>query len=466
VKTLLVVDDEEAVRFSLESVFQRQYRVVSVADAESAVEAVRRESPDLAIIDILMPGMSGLELLPILKKEDPDLPVIVLSAVAEIPKVVDAVQRGALQYITKPFDVNELRLAVRMALDEAGRRHELESLEGQLTRWYDIRHLIGKSRAWLETLQIAERAAASSDTTIMLYGESGSGKELLARYIHERSPRANAPLIPIHCAAVPEPLMESELFGHEKGAFTGATERRRGCVELADGGTLFLDEIGEMPAAMQSKLLRFLQDHEFMRVGGSAILHADVRVIGATNRDLQQGVREGWFREDLFFRLNVIPIRIPPLRERRDDIPLLVTHYIEHFARECGSAMRSVSDAAMELLQNYAWPGNVRELRNILERAVVLHGDDDVLEPKHLPPEVHGGGEKVAVKRGASGEVSLPVSLPDETRKLEERLIRAALDEAKGNLSEAALLLRVTRRVLRYKMDQMGITVPERRAGD
>ncbi|NOY82202.1 MAG: sigma-54-dependent Fis family transcriptional regulator [Kiritimatiellaeota bacterium] len=453
-KTLLVVDDEPGVRFSLETVFQRQYRVVAVENGEQAVEALRTESPDLAIVDILMPDMSGLDLLPLLKQEDPQLPVIMLSALKDVSKVVDAIQRGAAQYLTKPFDVDELRLAVRMALRNAGRLNELTALESEMTRWYDTSSIVGESRAWRETLAVAQRAAASPDTTIMLYGESGTGKELLARLIHARSPRRNAPMMPIHCAAVPEALMESELFGHEKGSFTGAMERRRGCVELADTGTLFLDEIGEMPAAMQSKLLRFLQDHEFMRVGGSAILHANVRVIAATNRDLKKGVSEGWFREDLFYRLNVVPITIPPLRDRPEDIPLLVNHYVSHFARECRGAMESVHAAAMEILCNYPWPGNIRELRNVIERAIVLNGAARELTPAHLPAELEGGA---AGTSAGPSPASFPVSLQQEVRELETRLIRAALIEAGGNLSQAAVLLQTTRRILKYKIDQLGL---------
>ena len=453
VKTILVVDDEENVRFSLESVFHRQYRVVGAENGETAVEAVRKESPDLAIVDILMPDISGLDLLPKLKDEDPQLPVIMLSALKDISKVVDAVQRGAVQYLTKPFDVDELRLAVRMALRESGRMHELTALESEMTRWYDTSTMVGDSRVWRDTVAMARSVAASPDTTIMLHGESGTGKELLARFIHGQSPRRTAPMVPIHCAAIPEALMESELFGHEKGSFTGAIKRRRGCVELADAGTLFLDEIGEMPLAMQSKLLRFLQDHEFMRVGGGAILHANVRVVGATNRDLKKGVAEGWFREDLYYRLNVVPITIPPLRDRPEDVALLVNHYVAHFARECRAAMTSVQEPAMALLQNYSWPGNIRELRNVIERAIVLNSSARELRPRHLPAELAGD---VGVD-GKLETFSFPASLQEETKKLESRLIRAAFREAGGNLSKAAVLLQTTRRILKYKMDQLGL---------
>ncbi len=456
-KTVLIVDDESSVRYSLETVFKKRYRVVSAASGEEALELLRRESPDLAIVDLLMPGMSGLELIPRLKQEDARLPIIVLSALSEVSRVVEAIRLGAVQYLTKPFDVKELRLAVNVALREHGRENELAALATEMTRWYDPEHMIGQSDAWRRTLELAHRAAASPDTTVMLYGESGTGKELLARFIHRNSPRAEGPMIPIHCAAIPEALMESELFGHERGSFTGALERRRGSVELADTGTLFLDEIGEMPLPMQSKLLRFLQDHEFMRVGGSALLHANVRVVGATNRDLKRGAEEGWFREDLYYRLNVVTIEIPPLRERHSDIPLLVEHYVRHFAVECRGRMDRVSPAAMEVLCRYPWPGNIRELRNVLERAVVLYREAPELLPEHLPPDLTGAAPPAASAASETEEIRFPLSLQEETRRLEDRLIRAALAEAQGNLSRAAVLLQTTRRILKYKVDQLGI---------
>jgi len=291
----------------------------------------------------------------------------------------------------------------------------------------------------------------------MLYGESGSGKELVARLAHELSPRAESPLVPIHCAAIPEQLLESELFGHEKGSFTGADKNREGCVEMADGGTLFLDEIGEMPLSMQSKLLRFLQDHEFMRVGGRAYRHADVRVVGATNRDLKKGVTEGWFREDLFYRLNVVPVTLPPLRDRGSDIPLLANHFIKHFRREHSMDLAGISEDAMELLEAYRWPGNVRELRNLIERICVLHGDQAQILPDHLPPEFRAERADDSVTSGADAETTLSLNLEDVVHDTEKRLISQALEEAGGNLSRAAVLLQTTRRKLQYKAQQHGL---------
>ncbi len=454
-KSILVVDDEQSIRFSLQAIFSKDYVVITAENGQEALRLAEEESPDIAIIDMMMAGMSGLELLPKLKELDPNLTVLVLSGVHEIPDVVKAVQLGAAQYLPKPFNVQEIRLAVEMALRETGRANEISALESEMSRWYDPNGVVGRSPQWRETLSLLERAAKAADTTVMLYGESGTGKELLARLTHNLSSRRAAPLIPIHCAAIPETLLESELFGHEKGSFTGASQRRRGCVEMADGGTLFLDEIGEMPVSMQSKLLRFLQDHSFMRVGGRTYCHANVRVVGATNRDLRQGVQEGWFREDLFYRLNVVPIMIPPLRERSGDVPLLVECFLDHFRRECGGQMRDVSAEAMALLNAHAWPGNVRELRNLMERIVVLHGREAVLLPEHLPPEIRQGGARAGHEPVPA---TFPLSMEAAVCNLETRLIRQAMAEADGNLSKVAELLQTTRRIVKYKADSYGLT--------
>ena len=457
-KSILVVDDEDSVRISLQAIFEEEYRVIPAASGEEALRRTEEESPDLALVDLMMPGMSGLELLPRLKQLDPQLVVIVLSAVNDVPSVVRAMREGAVHYLTKPFDVSEVKLAVRMALREARKSVELSALSSEMNRWYDIGHVVGQSDTWRETLSVVERAAESSDTTVMFYGESGTGKELLARLTHNLSSRKSAPMIPIHCAAIPEALLESELFGHEKGSFTGATERRRGCVELADGGTLFLDEIGEMPTAMQSKLLRFLQDHQFMRVGGRSFIQADVRVVGATNRDLKQGVAEGWFRGDLYYRLNVVPIVIPPLRERQGDVALLVNHFLDRFRQEIGAEFSEVSTAAMELLQQYPWPGNVRELRNVMERIMVLYGGRaETIEPCHLPPEIRTPESLARRPQTRTADPEFPVSLEDEVAEVEKRLIADALRQSDDNLSKAAVLLQTTRRILKYKIDQYGM---------
>ena len=453
-KTLLVVDDEESVRMSLQSVFAGKYHVVEAADGKEALQVVEDEAPDVAILDLMMPGMSGLELLPQLKQADPRLVVIVLSAMNEVAQIVQAVRLGAVRYLTKPFDIHEVRLTVQLALREAGKDAELSALESEITRWYDVDKVVGESEAWTQTLSMVRRAAEAADTTVMFYGESGTGKELLARLTHDLSARREAPMLPIHCAAIPEALLESELFGHEKGSFTGATERRRGCVEMADGGTLFLDEIGEMPSVMQSKMLRFLQDHQFMRVGGRHSQQADVRVVGATNRNLKQGVSEGWFREDLYYRLNVVPIQIPALRERQGDVPLLVRHFVKRFSAECSARMGKVSTAAMECMERYSWPGNIRELGNTVERVLVLHGDEDEFKLEHLPSEIRAGTAPGAAPQAAQ---DLPLSLDAEVEQLERRLLGAALQEAGGNLSQAAVLLQTTRRIVAYKVEQYGI---------
>ncbi|MBT3379741.1 MAG: sigma-54-dependent Fis family transcriptional regulator [Lentisphaerae bacterium] len=453
-RTLLIVDDEHSVRISLQAVFDSEYRLLLAENGKTALRLAEEEGPDIVLIDLMMPGMSGLDVIPQLKALDPHVVIVVLSAMNDVESVVKAVRLGAGHYVTKPFDVNEVRLLVQMALKAAEKSVGLSALKTEMTRWYNVDQVVGSSDAWMETLAMVKRAAGSSDTTIMFYGESGTGKELLTRLAHDSSSRSKAPFIPIHCAAIPEALLESELFGHEKGSFTGATELRRGCVEMADHGTLFLDEIGEMPLAMQSKLLRFLQDHQFMRVGGRTIRQADVRVLGATNKDLRKGVEEGWFREDLFYRLNVVPILIPPLRDRKGDVELLVRHFLAHFCKECRAAMKETTPEALALLKDHSWPGNVRELRNLMERIVVLNGDSSALAPEHLPVEVRGGAAPSSV---TSPDLSLPTSMDDRVQELETRLIQAALEQSDENLSQAAVLLQTTRRILKYKIDQYNI---------
>lgn len=455
-KTILVIDDEPSVRYSLSTVFEKDDRVVTAETGEEALQKLTTETVDVAVVDLMMPGMSGMELIPRLQEADPRLAVVVLTALEDIDKVVEAVKGGASQYLTKPFDVNEVKLAVKMAMREKVKEAEISALEKDIARWYDPYEVVGEAPAWNKMLQMTERAAAARDTTIMLYGESGTGKELVARFVHSRSQRATEPFVPIHCAAIPEQLLESELFGYEKGSFTGADKSREGCVETADGGTLFLDEIGEMPQSMQSKLLRFLQDHQFTRIGGRKPRQADVRVVGATNKDIRKGVREGWFREDLYYRLNVIPVSIPPLRERKDDVPLLAEHFLKQFRTEHNIRLAAFSDRSMEMLQDYHWPGNVRELRNLIERLVVLYGDESEIKPQHLPSEINGEN-----KNGGLETIGkpLPMNLETEVATLEKELITRAVKAADGNLSQAALLLETTRRRLKYKVDQYGIIV-------
>lgn len=457
-RSILVVDDEKNVRFSLEAVFETTFRVLLAANGDEALKIAEQESPDVAIVDLMMPGISGLELIPLLKATDPRLTVIVLSAMSDIPNVVKAMNNGAAHYLTKPFDVHEVKLIVELALKGREQQAEIQALESDISRWYNVDGVVGSSTSWQQTLSIVRRAADAPDATILLQGESGTGKELLARLAHKLSPRRSAPIIPIHCAAIPEHLLESELFGHEKGSFTGATERRCGCIEMADGGSLFLDEIGEMPPGMQSKLLRFLQDHQFMRVGGRVLRQADVRVICATNRDLKSGVADGWFRQDLFYRLNVVPIDIPPLRVRRGDIPLLINHFLTHFRSEHKIQLHHIAPDAMKLLTDYDWPGNVRELRNLVERIAVLHGHSRALELKHLPAELHAPAASSNPQEQEDPDSDLPLCLEEQVRQLERRLIRRAIEQANGNISRAAVLLQTTRRILKYKADSYGMT--------
>jgi two-component system, NtrC family, nitrogen regulation response regulator NtrX len=381
-KTILIADDEQAVRSSLERLLEfESYRVIQAADGPSALDLVRDRPVDLVLLDIKMPGMDGLEVLAQLHQENPQLPVVIISGHGSIQTAVEATRLGAFDFIEKPIDADRILLVIRNGLAQRRLLKENVSLRAEVRQRTRI---VGQHPEMLRILDTVKKVAATS-VRVLIMGENGTGKEMIARALHEHSPRADEPFVEVNCAAIPEELIESELFGHERGAFTGAVARRIGRFEMADGGTLFLDEVGDMSLSAQAKVLRVLQESVFERVGGTETMKVDVRVIAATNKDLLKASREGRFREDLFYRLNVVPITVPPLRERGSDIPLLAEHFLHLIGRELGQAPKKLSRTAMDALKEYAWPGNVRELKNLVERLVIL-APGTTIDLTDLPP--------------------------------------------------------------------------------
>jgi two-component system response regulator PilR (NtrC family) len=448
---ILVVDDEKSMRDLLSITLEKEgYDVLTAAGGEPAIEALHRESVDAVITDLRMPKVDGLQVLRVAKEISPDTAVIVITAVASTETAVEAMKLGAYDYITKPFKLDEVNLIVRNALERKRLRDENLYLRRQLETQHRFENIIGKSGVIAEVFDTI-RKIADSPSTAMVTGESGTGKELVARAIHFNSFRRDKPFVPVNCGAIPEGLMESELFGHVRGAFTGAVGNKVGLFSSAEGGTLFLDEITEIPALLQVKLLRAIQVREIRRVGDTKDIKTDVRLIAASNRDLEEAVREGILREDLFYRLNVIPIQLPPLRERREDIPLLVAHFLQKFSKELGKDVRGVTPEAMAVLERYRWPGNIRELENVLERAIVL-GAGDMLGVDSLP-------ESVRRERPVKGldSVDLPedgLDLEATLDAIESRYLQRALDRTGGVQTKAAELLKMTFRQFRYKLQK------------
>ncbi|MDO8737324.1 MAG: sigma-54 dependent transcriptional regulator [Thermoleophilia bacterium] len=439
--SILVVDDEKNMRFVVgRALSGAGHEIREAACGEDALEAFDVAIPDLVILDQRMPGMGGLATLSEIKKSYPDMPVIMLTAHGNVESAVQAMKAGATEYLTKPFDVEELKLTVAKALKVGNLVRQVDYLRGELDRDYDTSGIVGDSQAMKDVLETVARVAAS-DANVMVYGESGTGKELIARALHEQSNRNGKPFIQLSCAALPETLLESELFGYDKGAFTGAVDSKPGRFELADSGTLFLDEIGDISLTVQVKLLRVLEQMSFERLGGSKTINVDIRLIGATNRDLPAMIREGEFREDLFYRLNVIPINLPPLRDRRGDIKLLVRHFLKRFSND-----KEMSAEALRLLEDYHWPGNVRELQNAIERATIL-SREKVMVPADLPAEI----------RQRASLSSDTISLPAEgvaLEKVERELIMQALQRTGGNRTKAAELLGISRHTLLYRIEK------------
>jgi two-component system NtrC family response regulator len=423
------------------------YTVEEAESGEKGVAAVKAGHFDLLLLDYKMPGMNGLEVLEEVKKINPDVDVIMMTAFGTIDTAVRAMKSGAVDYVTKPVDLDELLIHLTRLSERRTLLRENEILRQELrAKGVTSDQIIFTSPAMANLVNMAGRVAASR-ATVLIQGESGTGKELLARLIHNLSPRSEKPMIAVNCGAIPETLLEAELFGHEKGAFTGATGRRIGRFEEADGSTLFLDEVGELPPPVQVKLLRFLQEREFQRLGGNQTIRADVRVISATNRDLEARIREGAFREDLFYRLNVVVMSIPPLRERKADIPLLTEHFLERYARENGKEIDGLSREAKDLLLKYDYPGNVRELENIIERAVVI-SRGPVISVEDLPFQERAPGN------GTERSGSL---MKDSVEALEQRLIEDAMRQVNNNQSRAADLLGISERMLRYKLKKYGL---------
>jgi two-component system NtrC family response regulator len=449
--TVLVIDDEKNYLIVLEDLLEDEgYSVLTASSGTQALEIIRSKPVDTVLTDIKMPGMSGVELLDAVTDLDPDLPVILMTAFAEVDQAVSAMKKGALDHIQKPFDNKEIKSAVARGVEKRALIKNIRHLETELgSLWGNI---VGKSRALEKVFSVMKRAA-DTPTTVLITGESGTGKELIARGLHEASSRSKAPFVSINCAAVPESLLESELFGYEKGAFTGAVNMRPGKFEFADRGTLFLDEVGEMALGLQVKLLRVLQEQEFQRVGGNRDIKVDVRVIAATNKDLKEEVEARRFRDDLYFRLNVVLIEVPPLRERRDDIPFLTAHFLEKFRRKLGRQIDTVEPEVMSALYRYSWPGNVRELENVLERAVVLCKGTTVTAGD-LPPEIR---ESPEIEEGLDNLISWERSLPETLDAIEERMIRQALKKSEKVQAQAAKMLGISRSNLQYKMKKYAL---------
>ncbi|NOY53768.1 MAG: sigma-54-dependent Fis family transcriptional regulator [Deltaproteobacteria bacterium] len=475
--TLLVVDDEAGVRESVRMIFANDYNVLSAGNGEEALRIVQSELPDVILLDVKMPGMNGMETLRKIKESSHPSRIVMITATKTIKNAVEAMKLGAEDYVTKPFDVDEIRLIVKRSLENIDLINEVKTLRSEVKRSYNFDNIIGRTESMQKVFKTIQQIA-DKKSTVAIYGESGTGKELIARAIHFNSWRREKPFVAVNIAAVPETLIENELFGHEKGAFTDARERTLGKFEMADGGTLFLDEIGELPMSAQVKLLRVLQEKEFTRLGSSVSEKLDVRFVVATNRDLEEAMRLKEFREDLYYRINVVPIRIPPLRERKNDIHLLVNHLLEKICAEAceppfprdgsnrrgGGDRRSspaeahpvkrISKEALELLMEYRWPGNVRELENVIERCVAF-SNGDVILPEDLPEKIR------ALQMDATsldhGFIEKGQSLSDTVEAFEKKMIQSALQRTSGNKTKAAESLRITRKMLRYKVEKYGI---------
>jgi DNA-binding NtrC family response regulator len=446
--TILIVEDEAKMRRLLElHLGEAGFNVVSAPDAETGLKLLQESPADLVVTDLKLPGMDGLEFLHTVKRANAALPVIVMTAFGTVETAVEAMKAGASDYVLKPFSLDEMRMVVEKELDVRRLRDENRSLREALQQRYQHPNIVARSRKMQEVLATVERVAATN-STVLLGGESGVGKDLIARAIHEKSRRAAGPFVKINSTAIPETLLESELFGYEKGAFTGATSSKAGKFELADKGTLFLDEIGDVPAATQVKLLRVLQEREFERLGSTRTVKVDVRLVAATNRDLRAALEEGTFREDLYYRLNVVPIDIPPLRDHKEDIPELVNLFCARFAKDSGKPISTVSPAALKLLMDHFWPGNVRELQNIVERATAL-ASGPVLEAA----DIH-----LDTARPRPNNATPPL-LPEgmTLEQWEDELIREALRRANGNKSQAARALGLSRNAFRYRLSKIGI---------
>jgi DNA-binding NtrC family response regulator len=450
---ILIVDDEEGMRRLLAKVLTREgYETVTAASGSEALRQARGDQFDLVVTDIKMPEMDGLELLAELKATDPSLPVIAITAYGTVENAVQALRLGAYDYITKPFETDEIKLTVAKALERQRLLEENRYLHRELEGRYSFSGIVGTSPSMHRIFEMAA-AVAASNASVLITGESGTGKELIARSIHFNSPRKEQPFIVLNCAALAEGVLESELFGHERGAFSGAVATKKGRFELAHGGTLFIDEVGEMSLTAQVKLLRVIQEHEFERVGGTRTIQCDVRIVAATNKQLEEQVKKGAFREDLFYRLNVVNIHLPPLRERREDIEPLARHFLQKYARETGKQIEQLAPRAVSSLLAYEWPGNVRELQNVMERAVVLSRSATITARDF--PQALQGEEQICLQLPERGG-----SLTEILEDLERQLIIQTLRREEGSQTRAATALGIKRTTLRYKMEKYRLIEP------
>ncbi|MGA8489026.1 MAG: sigma-54 dependent transcriptional regulator [Terriglobales bacterium] len=465
----MIVDDERLVRWSLRQKCEEWgYHVIEADSGEPALKLAQLESPDLVLLDVRMPDLTGIEVLDQLKKSGDARAVIMITADPQLDDVKAALKLGAYDFVGKPVDFDELHVTIKNALEATSLRAEVQSLRGEVRREAGYNSVVSVSSKMTELMNFVRKVASSEATTILIQGESGTGKDLIAKAIHYESSRHEKPFVAINCSAIPETLMEAELFGHEKGAFTDAKQMKKGLFEAADGGTLFLDEIGELSPLLQAKLLRVLEDQVIRRVGGIKDMQVDVRVIAASNRDLEKAVREGQFRQDLYYRLAIIAIFIPPLRDRKEDILPLVDFFIERYNRRFKKSIRGITDDTRRLLLAHSWPGNVRELKNVIERGMILE-DEPFLRPVYLPFSVGESGGRTVFERTspADGGQALPngrtlprLYIPEGGTSLEEvehHMVELAMRQANGNQTHAAKLLDISRDALRYKLKKFGL---------
>ncbi len=457
-KTVLVVDDENLVRWSLRQKLESAgYQVLEADTAGMAMSLFQEHLPDLITLDIRLPDASGLKVLLDLKRLSPSTPIVMITAYGAVDDAVKALQIGAYDYLEKPINFERLLHSLENALETSVLRTEVERSKREQQDAYSVDRVIGNSKAIFEVKALVQKVADSGATTILIQGESGTGKDMVAKALHYMSRRSAQPFMVLNCPAIPEQLLENELFGHERGAFTDARTMKKGLFELADGGTVFFDEISELHLNLQAKLLRVLEDQTFRRIGGVKDIRADVRVICASNKDLEKMAREGQFREDLFYRLSIIPIVLPPLRERKDDVDLLVGHFVDEYNARFNKSIQGLSQRAQRILRNYDWPGNVRELKNVIERAMILQ-DHGYVDVDLLPVRISEFTAEPAALPG-KGTLAIPAQGVD-LYKVEKELIRQALFKARGNQTHASRLLSISRDTLRYKMKKYGLNKP------
>ena len=455
-ESVLIVDDEQVSRFVLqEALTKRGYAVSQAEDAEEGLRKFKQHPSDLILLDIQLPGISGIDAISKFKGIDPSVVILMITALSSKEMAIEAIKRGAYDFFGKPYKMEEMEIVVKRSLERRQLERDLKTLREQISDTFHVQNIIGKSGAIEEVLRLISRVADTT-ATVLIWGETGTGKELIAQAIHQNSPRAAKTMVKLNCAGIPEGLLESELFGFEKGAFTGATERKIGKFEMADQGTIFLDEIGDMNLQAQAKILRILQEMEFERLGGTKPISIDVRVIAATNKDLSESVQDQAFREDLFHRLNLFSVRMPALRERIEDIPILAEHFLEGANTSFGRRVGAISSDAMNQLIEYRWPGNIRELKNTVERAVLI-ADGEILSSKSLPPHI----SKQVDDRPSAAAPTTTQDLNETVKNVERQLILDALERSDGVQRKAAKVLGITERVLWYKVKKYEIKVSE-----